>query len=200
MLFENAILEKQLSDNIRGDIVLYCGNSFLNVEIKVTHKIDTNKVIELFNLGVPTVELDLSDIKDSFTEDLVEQLVLSGKNTHLIYSPKCKEIFAKRILGEWKQTIHNSYGTHVKDCPLSHKNAYFIDDSHKGGKYECHNCNAYINYMKEHSVFDEGLLLCFGCIDGIKFEQIEKIIHLEKEEKHIRHLKLLMRDGSIIER
>lgn len=200
MLFENAILEKQLSDNIRGDIVLYCGNSFLNVEIKVTHKIDTNKVIELFNLGVPTVELDLSDIKDSFTEDLVEQLVLSGKNTHLIYSPKCKEIFAKRILGEWKQTIHNSNGTHVKDCPLSHKNAYFVDYSHKGGKYECHDCNAYINYVKEHSVFDEGLLLCFGCIDGIKFEQIEKIIHLEKEEKHIRHLKLLMRDGSIIER
>ena len=72
----------------------------INVEIKVTHKIDANKAIELFNLGIPTIELDLSDIKDSFTKELVEQLILSGEKTHLIYSPKCKEIFAKRILGE----------------------------------------------------------------------------------------------------
>ena len=200
VLFEKAILEKQLSNNIRGDIVLYSGNTFLNVEIKVTHKIDAKKAIELFNLDIPTIELDLTDIKDNFTEELVEQLTLSGEKTHLIYSPKCKEIFARRILGEWKQTIYNSNGTHVKDCPLSHKNAYFVDYSRKGGKYECHECNAYINYAKEHSDFDEGLFLCFGCIDGIDFEQIEEIIYLEKEEKRIRHLKLLMRDGSIIER
>ena len=103
-------------------------------------------------------------------------------------------------MGEWKQIIYNSYGTHVKDCPLSHQNAYFVDYSRKGGKYECHNCNAFQSYVEEQSVFDKGLFLCFGLIDGIKFEQIEKIIYLEKEEQHIRHFKLLMRDGSVIER
>ena len=200
MLFEEAVLEKPLSSSIRGDIILCNGNRFLNIEIKVTHEIDTNKAIKLFNLGVPTIEIDLSDIKDNFDERLVEQQILSGEKTQLIYSPKCKEIIAKRILGEWKQTIYNSNGTHVKDCPLSRKNAYFVDYSRKGGKNQCHECDAYVNYMKEHSHFDEGLLLCFGCIDGINFGQIEKILFLEKEEKHISHIKLLMQDGSIIER
>ena len=57
MLFEKAILEKQLSNNIRGDIVLCSGSSFLNVEIKVTHKIDTSKIIELFNTGYYRYEI-----------------------------------------------------------------------------------------------------------------------------------------------
>ena len=95
---------------------------------------------------------------------------------------------------------NNSNGTHVKDCPLSRKNAYFVDYCRKGGKNQCHECNAYRSYMKEHSVFDEGLFLCFGRIDGIKFEHIEKILHLEKEEKHIHKVELLMQDGSIIKR
>lgn len=200
LVFDRAVLEQQLSNSIRADVVLYSGDKLLNVEIKVTHKIDTNKAIELFNLGVPTIEIDLSDMKDSFTEESVKQRVLSGENTLLIFSPKCKEIYAKRILGEWKQTTNNSNGTHVKDCPLSRKNAYFIDYSRKGGKNECHECDAYRGYMETHSVFDEGLLLCFGRVDGIKFEQIDKILCLEKEDTHLRHVELLMRDGSIIER
>lgn len=200
MIFEKAVLEKQLSDAVRGDVVLYNGAVVLNVEIKVTHKVDTDKNIEIFNLGVPTIEIDLSDIKDSFTEELVAQRILSGEKTQLLYSPKRKEIYAKRMLGEWKQTIYNSNGTHVKDCPLSRKKAYFIDYSRKGGKHECHNCNAYRSYMEEHSAFDEGLFLCLGCVDGIKFDQVEKILHLEKEEKHIRHVELLMTNGSIIKR
>lgn len=198
--FDRAVLEQQLSNDIRADVVLYSGNNILNVEIKVTHKIDTNKAIELFNLGIPTIEIDLSDIKDRFTEELVGQRIFSGEKTQLIYSPKCKEIYAKRMLGEWKQTIYNSNGTHVKDCPLSRKTAYFVDYSRKGGKHECHNCNAYRSYMEEHSVFDNGMFLCLGCVDGIKFDQIEKILHLEKEEKHIRHVELLMANGSIIKR
>ena len=199
-VFDSAALEQQLSSHIRADVVFYSGNSILNVEIKVTHKIDSNKAIELFNLGIPTIEIDLSDIKDNFTEELVAQRILSGEKTQLIYSPKCKEIYAKRILGEWKQTIYNSNGTHVKDCPLSHKNAYFVDYSRKGGKYECHTCNAHRSYMQVHSVFDERLFLCLGCVDGIQCDQIEKILYLEKEEKHIRYVELLMSDGSIVKR
>ena len=200
MTFEKAVLEKPLSDAVRGDVVLYNGAGFLNVEIKVTHKVDANKIIEIFNLGVPTIEIDISDLKDSFTEELVLQRILSGEKTQLIFSPKCKEIYAKRILGEWKQTTYNSNGTHVKDCPLSRKKAYFVDYCRKGGKYECHDCNAYVSYMKEHSSFDEGMFLCLGCVDGIKFDQIEKIIHLEKREKHIHHVELLMTNGNIVKR
>lgn len=194
--FENAVTERQFSNSLRGDIVLYSGERFLNVEIKVTHGVDVNKAISVFNLGIPTIEIDLSDIKTNFTANIVTEYILSGEQTQLIYSPRCKEIFAKRILGEWKNTISNSNGTHVKDCPLSRKNAYFIDYCRKGGKYECHNCNAHYEYMKIHSVFDEAIFLCYGCVDSVDFSKIDKIIHLEKEEKHIRHVELLMQDGS----
>jgi hypothetical protein len=103
-------------------------------------------------------------------------------------------------LGEWKKTTHNSNGTHVKDCPLSRKNAYFVDYSRKGGKNECHECDAYTRYMKKHSVFDEAMFLCYGCLDGVDFSRIEKILRLKKEENHIRSVKLQMTDGSIVER
>ena len=71
--FEKAILEKQLSNRVRGDVVLYSGESLINVEIKVTHEIDSYKAIELFNLGIPTIEVDLSDIKSNFTPESIEQ-------------------------------------------------------------------------------------------------------------------------------
>ena len=200
VIFESAELEKRLSDSVRGDVVLHIGDRYLNVEIKVTHKVDLTKTVDLFNLGIPTIEIDLSEIKSDFTEEMIECLLTNGEKTRLVYSSKCKEIFAKRILGEWKKTINNSNGTHVKDCPLSRKKAYFIDYYRKGGRNECHNCDAYRSYIEIYSVFDEATFLCYGCLDGIKFEQIEKILHLEKEENHIRYVKLLMVDGRMVER
>lgn len=67
-VFEKAVLEKQLSDSVRGDVVLYTEKGYLNVEIKVTHEVDIKKRIELFNFGIPTIEVDLSDIKTSFLQ------------------------------------------------------------------------------------------------------------------------------------
>ena len=198
--FEKAAVEEALSSSIRGDVILYSGSSYLNVEIKVTHEVDLDKTIELFNLGIPTIEVDLSDIKSDFTPEIVAERLLTDTHIRLVNSPKCKEVFARLILGEWKKTTHNSNGTHVKDCPLSRKNAYFVDYSRKGGKNECHECDAYTRYMKKHSVFDEAMFLCYGCLDGVDFGRIEKILHLKKEENHIRSVKLQMTDGSIVER
>ena len=197
--FEKAEMEKALSSSVRGDIILYSGSSYLNIEIKVTHEVDLEKTIELFNLGIPTIEVDLSDIKADFTPELIAERLLTATHIRLIHSPKTKEYFARRILGEWKTTCNNSNGTHVKDCPLSRKNAYFVDYCNKGGNYECHNCDAHIRYMRDHSVFDEAMFLCYGCLDGIDFGKIEKILHLKKEENHIHSVKLLMADGSVVE-
>ena len=198
--FEKAALEEALSSSVRGDVILYSGSSYLNVEIKVTHAVDLDKTVELFNLGIPTVEVDLSDIKSDFTPEMIKERLLANTHIRLINSPKCKEVFARLILGEWKITTYNSNGTHVKDCPLSRKKAYFVDYCRKGGKNECHNCYAHHRYMKAYSVFDEAMFLCYGCLDGIDFSKIEKIMHLKKEENHIQSVKLLMTDGSVVER
>lgn len=42
--------------------------------------------------------------------------------------------------------------------------------------------------------------MCYGCVDGIDFSKIDKIEHLVKEENHLREVRLLMQDGSVIER
>lgn len=195
--FEKAEMEKQLSSSIRGDVVLYSGENCLNIEIKVTHKVDLNKTIELFNLEIPTIEVDLSDIQSSFTPEIIEQRLLSGEYTRLISSPKCKEIFAKWILGEWKEIHVTSNGRYVNDCPLSHTKAYFsYYYGRGGGSCQCHECAA---FMKLDSRFDDRLL-CYGCLDSIDFTKIKKILHLEKEESHTCVVRLLMNDGGIIER
>ena len=193
-VFEKAVLEKQLSDSVRGDVVLYTEKGYLNVEIKVTHGVDIKKKIELFNAGIPTIEVDLSDIKSSFTPELVEQRILSEEAIELINAPSCKEIYARRILGEWKKIYNAKY---VKDCPLTRYKAYFIDVFNKGGSAECHECKAFEHYT--HFYFD-GEFLCLGCLDDIDFSKIDKILHLEKEENHISNVKLLMNDGSVVER
>ena len=120
MLFENAILEKQLSDNIRGDIVLYCGHSFLNVEIKVTHEVDPLKKLRLYNENLRTIEIDLSDLIENFDATKIRRVIETGTNTELIYSPKAKEIYAKWWLGEWKEIFHDRTGhPYVKKCRYS---------------------------------------------------------------------------------
>ena len=193
LTFEKAVVEKQLSDTVRGDVVLYNGESFLNIEVNVTHKVDPNKVIELFNLGIPTIEIDFSDIKSDFTSEAISQRIISGEHTRLINSPKNKEIFAIRILGEFKQ-VHE--GRWVDDCPLSGEKAYFVDINHRGGRYECHDCGHFGGFTSGGC---KDCLLCFGAF-SVDFGEIDKILHLEKEENRIRSVKLLMCDGSIEER
>lgn len=190
--FANVELEKQLSNNVRGDVVLSGGGKLLNVEIKVTHEVDLQKTVELFNLDIATIEIDLSDMKNSFSPEMVRRRILDGEKTRLISSQKNKDIFAKRILGEWK-IVHNS--KYVDDCPFSRKKAYFVDYHARGGYCQCHECWSFGEYDRSEDRF-----LCYEQLSAIDFSKIDEILHLEKEENHIRSVKLLMNDGSIVEK
>jgi hypothetical protein len=190
--FENAEIEKQLTDTIRSDVLLYHGDRALNVEIKVTHDVDLSKQIRLFNLGISTIEIDFSDLKFSFSPELILQKLIDGSHTKLLFSPKRKDIFAKRILGEWKKIYKNDY---VEDCPMTSARAYFVDVLGEGGPSECHEC-----YGFQECDFSKGQLLCRGILGNFDFERIEQIIEMKKEEGHLRYIKLLLTDGSILER
>lgn len=190
--FDSSELENQVSATIRSDVMLSIGGKALNVEIKVTHKVDVHKQIEIFNLGLPTIEIDFSDVLLSFTPEIISQRLLAGTHTKLIFSPKAKEIFAKRLLGEWKKIFFDSY---VEDCPLTRKRAYFVDYLGKGGPTECHEC-----YGWEECDRKKGKYLCRGFLGNLNYDEIDKILIMEREEKYLRHVKLLLKDGSIYER
>jgi hypothetical protein len=193
VLFEKAELEKQLSDTVRSDILLSNGDRYLNVEIHVTHEVDIKKQIELFNLGITTIEISLGDMISSFTPELITRRLLNGSHTTLMFSSKCKAIFAKQMLGEWKDFCYDGQ-LYVEDCPLTRKRAYFVDYMRRGST-ECHECSSATECIQ-----DEERLLCRGVLDRFDFDGIEKILCIEKEENHLRHVKILMADGSIFEK
>ena len=148
------------------------------------------KAIDLFNLGIPTIEVDLSDMKFSFTPEMVRQRLLDGKKTSLIYSPKCKAIFAKWLLGEWKKVLGSS--RYVQDCPFTRSKTYFLGVNNPGSRNECHECDAFFHYNGGEK------LLCYGCVGGIDFSKIDKIEHLVKEENHLREVtKVCPRDAIL---
>lgn len=193
--FENAVIEKQLSATVRSDVLLSINDRLLNVEIRVTHGVDENKIVELFNLGIPTIEIDLREIKSNFDENLIEKLLLSGLCTKLIFTPKAKDIFAKQLLGEWKKIHINNYGFYVEDCPHTHERAYCVDYSFKGGPTECHEC-----YGGSEHDWDRKYMLCRDVLGNLDFESIDKILCIKKEGKHLTYVKLLLKDGNVFEK
>lgn len=190
--FEYAEVEKQLSDTLRSDVLLSIDNRFLNVEIKVTHEVDVHKRIELFNFGIPTIEIDLSSTRSNFNADLIEKVILKGTFTKLIFSPKSKDIFAKQLLGEWKDVFEDRY---VKNCPFTRSRAYFLDILMETSGPKCHACWGFDEY-RDFS----GKLLCRGVLGNLNYKEIDKILALEKENGHIRNVELLMTDGSIFKK
>ena len=193
--FENAVIEKQISNTVRSDVLLSIDDRLLNVEIRVTHKVNNEKLLELFNLGIPTIEIDLREIKSNFDKNLITNLLLNGSCTKLIFTPKAKDIFAKQLLGERKIININNYGFYVEDCPYTHERAYCIDYSFKGGPTECHECYG----SCEHD-WDRKYILCRGVLGNLDFKSIDKILSIKKEENHLTYVKLLLKDGNVFEK
>ena len=192
--FEKAEIERKMSDSIRSDVLLHVGDRLLNVEIKVTHEIDERKTIEIFNLGVSTVEIDLCDIKNDFNPEMVEKILMEGTRTKLVFSHKNKALYAKLLLCEWKKIHHNRYGDYVDNCPLSNRRAYFINTCHKGGKDECHECRVFHDYY-----MFQGEMLCRGILDNFDFKKIDQIVSFKKFLNHLIYVKLILNDGSVFE-
>lgn len=190
--FDNAEVEKAINAEIRSDVLLWLGDRFLNVEFKVKHPVDMGKKIALFNAGIPTIEIDLSEMGEDFDEASIASIVSSGAKTQLVFTPKAKAVYVKLWLGEWKKV----YDRYVKDCPITRQKAYFTDTMRRGGSSECHECDGYNEYIIRNNL-DE-MMLCLGIIDGMNFENIDKILNVQKIEQHLQYAEFLMKDGSIV--
>ena len=84
----NIISEKKLH-NIIPDIKAKINGREILIEIAVTHKIDEEKKKKLDKIGIPTIEINLSGLKDNFSErDLYLNVVENTKNKEWIFNPK----------------------------------------------------------------------------------------------------------------
>ena len=75
--------------SIVPDIILYSGDEKIFVEIFVTHKIDEYKYQKIKELNISTLEIDLSNYRNSITmNELEEMLIGNSKNKHWVYHSK----------------------------------------------------------------------------------------------------------------
>ncbi|MBQ7604286.1 MAG: hypothetical protein IJU75_04965 [Clostridia bacterium] len=176
--FDESFVEKEIAKDIRADVLLRTGSIDLNVEIKVSHKVDETKRIKLFNYGIRTIEIDLSNMIDTYNDKTVIEAITSGSNTTLLYSPKSRVVYAKWLLGDWKD-VHRDHGgsLYVKNCPKSQKNAYFMayEAYNDHGPDECHECFGFSEFSGGEALLCRGF---YGNIDFDKIDRIEEIIRV----------------------
>ncbi|OUS17133.1 hypothetical protein A9Q88_04685 [Gammaproteobacteria bacterium 50_400_T64] len=85
--FNKIELEKRLEE-IRPDIIAYQNHEPLLIEIAVTHFVSPNKKNIIRGLGLPAVEIDLSNASHTTTKDELKLLIKSPSKTKWISNPK----------------------------------------------------------------------------------------------------------------
>ena len=193
--FSEAIEEKTFDNGIRADVFLYSPMGFVSgfdglcVEIKVSHKVDDNKIFKLFNAGISAIEIDLSGIRDNFSKYDVEMLLLNGNKTRWIYTPTAKKFFLTEWFCDTKAVkLKNNRFFYVEFCPLQgNKTVTGIMKS----LLPCHDCGC-----------NEDLILstplkCMGKLKGVKLSDIEEIQSACRERGLLKSIDLVVNGEKI---
>jgi hypothetical protein len=132
---DEVLLEKSIGD-ITPDIIVKAKGQSLLIEIYVTHKIDETKYLKIRELGISTLEIDLSKIHNEITYKELETILLSNNaNKKWIYNKvqeQCREDL--RLLSYKYKVEKHGLAVHVMGCPIHIRNwrgkayANLIDD------------------------------------------------------------------------
>jgi hypothetical protein len=74
--------------SIRPDLTVFIKGHPLLIEICVTHKVDSEKLSKIKEINISAIEIDLSDIDQSITKDLLLQYIHEGTMTKWLYNRK----------------------------------------------------------------------------------------------------------------
>lgn len=183
--YSEAIEEMHIGA-ITPDVLLKSESEALCVEIKVHHAVDDEKKYKIYELGLPMIEIDLSDVKDDYTEESIEQIILSGQKTKWVYTTESKRYFMREWFGDLVRTRNKSY---VEHCPLDNGNkAYIVGLSN----YECHDCG-YGNIDGIHV----DRVVCAGKLKDINYMAIEKICSIVKVEGQLKSFDVVINGEKI---
>ncbi len=107
-------------ENIVPDILAQIGGHPLLIEMRVTHRVDDQKLKRIKELGVSAVEINLSGVPRDFPpKDLEELIVESGVHKSWLYNVVSTQR-RERIISEAtaRPTIYRGFALHVDGCPL----------------------------------------------------------------------------------
>ena len=120
---EIAVDQVELECHLEGvvpDVVVTSGGKRLFVEIFVTHRVDGEKLARLREMGVSTLEIDLSRLDHSLTEEELARLLLTD---HALKSWRYNAV-AERVYrlfceaADRREIVRRGLASHVDYCPL----------------------------------------------------------------------------------
>lgn len=161
---------EQSEDGFIPDITLEIQGKKLYVEIYVTHKVDSYKLMKLIEQGISTIEVDLSKLdRDITKQDLIN--ILSNKNeySYWIFNKSAYD-FNKQILSLIEAKNSNRYSG--VDCPIgkrkSKNNFVFANFL-----YDCQHCKFCVKSKPEFRALCEKEL---NMINAVEDDIIDEII------------------------
>lgn len=153
--FDRVALEQRFN-NVVPDIVVYTGGKYLFIEIFVTHCVDEEKLTKLRSADISTIEIDLSKIDHSITEEELTSLLTENTESKYWKYNSLANKYLRRFyhVADKRRVIARGYARHVDNCPIRVRSwrgksyANFMDDC------------SYCKYCISHSF--EGGMLCSG--------------------------------------
>lgn len=132
---DHVELEKPFG-SIVPDIVVYSGTQKLFVEIFVTHKVDEEKKEKIKDLGVSTIEIDLSAVEETITREALTDILQNDcPEKKWVFNAKVQKWQKKISLSaDKREVIARGFALHVDYCPLHKRDfrgkayANFVDD------------------------------------------------------------------------
>jgi hypothetical protein len=118
IVFDRVQLEKRVG-TIVPDLFVYVGQQPLMIEIAVTHRINADKEAKIKQMGISTIEIDISDLSRDFTEALlVDVIVRRTQNKRWIYNANHEEIRTQlEDMSDIRPLIQGDYAMYVEGCP-----------------------------------------------------------------------------------
>ena len=186
IVIDKVLVEHRL-DGIVPDVVIYSGDKQYFVEIYVTHAIDSEKIKKIRDIGISTIEINLSNYDGIISKEKLSDMLLKNNSCKKWkYHAKANEIYQK-FLDASQELFMESHGFawHVMECPLmlriynGEAYANFIDD--------CMSCDFCIRHNS-----DNGGMLCSGAkqlslisdLDICEEDRVKKyLIEFERKTK-----------------
>lgn len=119
---EKVELERRFR-NVIPDVIIYVNGKPIFIEIFVTHPIDDEKLDKLKELGISTIEIDLSQINHSITtEELSDILLKDSELKYWKYNVLSDNYKKKFLYTADRRSITWRYGTPcIYNCPIYKK-------------------------------------------------------------------------------
>ncbi|MBP0989823.1 MAG: hypothetical protein J5874_01405 [Oscillospiraceae bacterium] len=180
--FSAVELESRSFQSFIPDIVLKNNDEILCVEILVTHAVDEEKEKKIERSKIPTVEIDLGGMLESFDEKSITEVFLSGRLTKWVYNSVIAERLRKerieKELSDLLPPIGSVYtpGSEWYDCPrLKRKMSFFY------GKDSCHDC-WYFNHLYPFKNYTNVLQCIYRESDLLK-QKVEDVRNVVRESE-----------------